>query len=114
MPGAVEPGVALAEDEARHGAAGLGLLGGLLDVEAAGLGEVQNDPVAVVEVPHEVLGPAGDVLEAVALQVVGGGGVGLERREAEEVGPAEGRAGEQRVETLGQRLHLGQFGHATM
>ncbi len=63
----VEPGVALAEDEARHRAAGFGLLRGLLDVEAAGLREVEDDPVAVVEVPYEVLGSAGDVLEAVGL-----------------------------------------------
>ena len=70
---AVEPGVARAEDEARHGAAGLGLLGGLLDIEAPGLGEVQDDPVAVVEVPDEVFGAAGDVLEAMVLRSSGAG-----------------------------------------
>jgi hypothetical protein len=54
------------------------------------------------------------VLETVASEVVGCGGVGLERREAEKIGSAEGRAGQERIETLGQGLHLRQFGHATM
>ena len=49
-----------------------------------------------------------------ALEVSGRGGVGLQRREAEQVGPAQDLAGQQGVETLGERLHLGLFGHADM
>ena len=74
MPAAVEPGVAVAEDEAGHRATGLRLLGRLLDVEAAGLGEVEDDPVPSSNVPHQVLGPAGDRDEAVALAATSGGG----------------------------------------
>ena len=65
-------------------------------------------------VPDQVLGPAPDRDEPPALERVGGRGVGLERGEAEQVGPLEDGPGQERVEALGQRLHLGQFGHATM
>ena len=113
-PRPVEPGVASPEHEAGHRAAGLRLLRRLLHVETAGLGEVEHDAGAVVELPHQVLGPAPDRDEPVALEGVGRGVVGLERREAEQVGPTQRQAGQECVEALGQRLHLGQFGHATM
>ena len=48
------------------------------------------------------------------LRSAGRRGVGLQRREAEQIGPAQDLAGQQRIEALGERLHLGQFGHATM
>ncbi len=48
------------------------------------------------------------------LEVVGTRGVGLEGREAEQVGPRERGPGQKGVEAFGQRLHLGHFGHATM
>ena len=75
---------------------------------------MEHQPVAVVELPHQVLGPATDGANLVALEIVGGRGVGLEGREAQELRPLEGGPGQQSVEALGQRLHLGHFGHATM
>ena len=93
---------------------GFVFFGRLLNIEPARLGQVEHQPVAVVELPHEVLGPATDRDDLTALEIVGARGVRLEGREPEQVGPLEGGAGQEGVEAFGQRLHLGHFGHATM
>ena len=102
------------EGEAGHRATGLRLLRRLLDVEAAGLGQMEHEPDAAVELPDQVLGPATDGDDPMALEVVGRRGVGLEGREPEQVGPLQRGPGQEGVEAFGQRLHLGHFGHATM
>ena len=72
-PRAVEPGLPRPEDEASHRTTGLRLLRWLLHVEAPRLGEVEHDAGPVVELPHQVLGPAPHGEEAVAPEGVGVG-----------------------------------------
>ena len=58
-----ERGLPFGEAQPHDGALGAGALGRLLDVEAARLREVDQDPPGVAEVEDEVLGVAADALE---------------------------------------------------
>ena len=90
------------------------LLRRVLDVDAAGLRQVEHHAAAVAELEDQVLAAPVDVLERVTDERLRAGHDGLQRRERERVEAGEALAGERGVEPLGQRLHLRELGHVTI
>src|SRR5262249_43397196 len=82
----------------------------LLDVEAAGLGEVHED-ARPAEVEDEVLASATGALERAADQRLRRRVERLQAREADRLDSGERGAADAFLQSFGQRLHLGKLGH---
>src|SRR6202034_694606 len=75
---------------------------------------VPNPPAAITEREHQVLATARHAADRGPDQLGRLGADRLEAAEAEQVRALEARAGERRVEALGEGLHLWQFGHGVL
>jgi hypothetical protein len=111
---ALRSGGASTEDKSRRCAAGASWFRRSLNIETSRLRQVNHNTRRVVEVEDEIFGPSTNGNKPVVQQRVSGGRVGLERRESQHVNADECGVREKRSKSLGQSLHLGQFGHVTM
>jgi hypothetical protein len=91
---------------------GLGRLRRRLDVEPAGLGEVDEDPPATREPDHQVLSAPAKPSRAALRSAPSGVGAKVFRLEnPKKVRPRQCPIRQGCIETLGERLHLGELRH---
>ena len=105
---------AVVEAEPHHAALRAGGLGGGLDVEPAGLGQVDEDAHAVVEGDHQVLAPPPDAGDGASDERRRLRLHRLERGEPVRIDPGHDLPGQGGVEALGKGLHLGKLGHGRL
>jgi len=99
------------EPQPDHRTLGSRPLRGIFEHESTGLRQVEEEATGVAELEHEVLGATANPLHRVTHERLGWGYHRLQCGEAERLDRFEHRAGEHRVEALGQSLHLREFGH---
>ena len=86
-------------------------LGWRLEIGPSRLGEVDEDPGALLEREHEVLPPPADASQGLSDQRVGGRHDRLEPGEAQRLPSGQAPARQGHLQALGQRLHLRELGH---